>query len=95
MGTHQVLIVLVVDTRVIGCVADSLQECRFASIGPSDYKYTKVSVFRSKIIGIAVAHHGRCVEGKGRLRGNNITAAHALMQPRAWPHAADLVFRLT
>ena len=94
MNTHQVLIIIV-DTRILCCVTDPLQERRFASIGPSDYKYTKVGIFRSEIIGIAVAHHGRCVEGKGRLRGNNITAAHALMQPRAWPHAADLVFRLT
>ena len=56
MNTHQIL-VIVVDTRILCCVANSLQECRFASIGPSDYKYTKVSVFRSEIIGIAVAHH--------------------------------------
>ena len=59
INTHQVLII-VVDTRILGCVTDPLQERRFASIGPSDYKDTKVSIFRSEIIGIAVARHGRC-----------------------------------
>ena len=59
MGTHQVLIVLVVDTRVIGCVADSLQECRFASISPTDHKDTKASIRRSEVIGITIAHN-RC-----------------------------------
>ena len=59
MNTHQVLIILVVDTRVLGCVADSLQERRFASISPTDYKDTKASIFRSEVIGIAVAHD-RC-----------------------------------
>jgi hypothetical protein len=52
MNTHQVLIVIVVNTRVFGCVADSLQERRFASICPTDYKDTKASIFRSKVIGI-------------------------------------------
>ena len=59
MNTHQVLIIVVVDTRILGGVADSLQECRFASISPTDYKDTKASIFRSKIIRIAVAHY-RC-----------------------------------
>ena len=62
MKTHQVLIILVVDTRVFGCITDSLQERRFASISPSDYKDTKAGIFRSKIIGrmkVRVAH-GRC-----------------------------------
>ena len=81
MNTHQVLIIII-DTRILCCVTDPLQERRFASIGPSDYKYTEVSVFRSELIGIAVAHHGRCVR-EYRIRGNNITVAHALMQPRA------------
>jgi hypothetical protein len=45
MNTHQVLIILVVDTRVLGCVADSLQERRFASISPTDYKDTKASIY--------------------------------------------------
>ena len=56
MNTHQVLII-VVETRILSCVANSLQESRFTSIGPSNYKDTKVSVFRSKVIGISVAHH--------------------------------------
>ena len=56
MNTHQVHIVLVVDTRVLGCVADSLQECRFASISPTDYKDTKASIFRSEVIGVTVVH---------------------------------------
>ena len=82
MNTHQVLIIIV-DTRILCCVADSLQERRFASIGPSDYKYTKASVFRSKIIGIAVAHHGRCVKDK------EITWEQ--YHSRSWsrPHAAS------
>ena len=58
MNTHQVLIV-VVDTRVLGCVADSLQECSFASISTTDYKDTKVSILCSKVIEITVAHD-RC-----------------------------------
>ena len=56
MNTHQILIILVVDTRVLGCVADSLQERRFASISPTDYKDTKASIFCSEVIGITVAH---------------------------------------
>ena len=56
MNTHQVLIVLVVDTRVLGCVADSLQERRFASISPTDYKDTKASIFRSEVIESTVVH---------------------------------------
>ena len=59
MNTHQVLIIVVVDTGILGCVADSLQERRFASISPTNYKDTKVLVFRSEIIRIMVAH-GRC-----------------------------------
>ena len=66
MNTHQVLIILVVDTRVLGCVADSFQERRFTRISPTDYKDTKASIFRSEVIGIAVAH-GRC--GKMYLEG--------------------------
>ena len=59
MNTHQVLLILVVDTMVLSCVADSLQERRFASISPTDYKDTKALIFRSEFIGITVAH-GRC-----------------------------------
>ena len=56
MNPHQVLII-VVDTRILSCVADSLQECRFASISPTDYKYAKVSIFFSEVVGITIAHH--------------------------------------
>ena len=56
MKTHQVLFILVVDTRVLGCIADSLQERRFARISPSDYKDTKALISPSKVIGITVAH---------------------------------------
>ena len=51
MNTHQVLAIVIVDTRVLGSVADSLQERRFPSIGPTDDKDTKASIFRSEIIG--------------------------------------------
>ena len=66
MKTHQVLIILVVDTRVFGCIADSLQERRFASISPSDYKDTEAGIFRPKVIRRlkVTVPHGRC----GRLR---------------------------
>ena len=64
MNTHQVLIIVVEDTRILRCVADSLQERRFASISPTDYKYTKASIFRSEFIGIRVVHD-RC-GGKGK-----------------------------
>ena len=56
MNTYQVLIILVVDTRVLSCVADSLQKCRFASISPTDYQDTKVSICRSEVIEIKVTH---------------------------------------
>ena len=59
MNTHQVLLILIVDTRVLSCVADSLQERRFSSISPTDYKDTKASIFRSEVIGITVAHDRR------------------------------------
>ena len=39
--THQVLIIVVVDTRILSCVAESLQEIRFASIRLTDYKDTE------------------------------------------------------
>ena len=58
MNTHQILIILVVDTRILGRVADSLQDRRFARISPTDYKDAKASIFRSEVIGIKVAHDG-------------------------------------
>jgi hypothetical protein len=61
MNTHQVLLILVVDVRALGCFADSLQERRFARISPTDYKDTKASTCtcHSEVIGIA-HHDGRC-----------------------------------
>ena len=56
MNTHQILIILVVDTRLLGCVADSLQERCFASISTTDYKNTKAFIFRSDVIDFTVAH---------------------------------------
>ena len=50
MNTHQVLAILVIYTRVLGCVADSLQERRFSSISPTDYKDTKARIFHSEFI---------------------------------------------
>ena len=65
LNTHQVLII-VVDTRILGCVADSLQQCCFASISPADYKYAKVSIFRPEVIWTKVAHGrwGLIIKGK-------------------------------
>ena len=62
MNTCQVLIILVVDTRILGCIADLLQEHCFSSISPTDYKDTKASIFLSDVIEIRVAH-GRCATG--------------------------------
>ena len=59
MNTYQVLIILIVDTRILCCVADSLQESGFSSISPTDNKDTKASIFSSEVIGIAVAHDRR------------------------------------
>ena len=50
MNTHQVLFILIVDTRILGCVADPLQERRFASISLTDHKDTKAFIFRSELI---------------------------------------------
>ena len=74
LNTHEVLIIIE-DTRILGCVADSLQERRFTSVGPSDHKDTKMSIFCSKIIGITVGHHGRRWVRVKRLRGNTFTNA--------------------
>jgi hypothetical protein len=42
--------------RVLGCIADSLQEGRLTSISTTDYKNTKASIFRLEVVGIAMAH---------------------------------------
>jgi hypothetical protein len=76
LNAHQVLII-VVDTRIFGCVADSLQQRRFAGISPTDYEDAKSSIFRSEFIWIKAAHgHGRG-KGKERLRGNAAVMGHA------------------
>jgi hypothetical protein len=85
MDIYQILIILVVDTRVLGRVTNSLQERRFASIGPTDYKDTKASIFRSEVIGIA---HDCCgwVKGKERLRGSAavlLQVQRAVLRPEA------------
>ena len=82
MKTHHVLVILVVDTRVLSCVADSLQERRFASISPTDYKDTKASIFRSKLIGIIVAH--RCDCGNVLLVGVGTTMYSSLASHWHW-----------
>jgi hypothetical protein len=71
LNTHQVLII-VVDARIFGCVADSLQQRRFAGISTTDYKDAKSSIFRSEFIWIKAAHGRGKAWGKGkeRLRGN-------------------------
>ena len=68
MKTHQVLAIVIVDTRVLRCVTDSLQERRFPSIGPTDYKDTKASIFRSEIISrIQIARRRRArVEARSK-----------------------------
>ena len=79
MSTHQVLIILVVDTRVLRCVADSLQERRFASVSPTNYKYTKASICRSEVIGVTVVHDccKLLVDGRGNNRWQfTITVIH-------------------
>ena len=47
---------ILVDRKVFGCIADSLEERRFARIIPTNYKDMKGSIFCSDVIGIAVAY---------------------------------------
>ena len=56
MNTHQVHIIRIVDTSLLGCVADSLQERCFSSISPTDYKDMKAFIFHSEVIDFTVAH---------------------------------------
>ena len=70
MNNHHVLIILVVYTRVLGCVADPLQDRRFSSISSTDYKDTKVSICRSEVIRITVAHNRSSCGYTKKLRGN-------------------------
>jgi len=79
MNTHQVLAIVIVDTRVLGCVADSLQERRFPSIGPTDYKDTKASIFRSEIIGrIQIARRRRARVGVGLDEFEHLSSASSV-----------------
>jgi hypothetical protein len=66
MNTHQSFII-VGDTRILGCAADSLQERRFDSISPTDYKDMKASYFARRPYGSLMVVVGK---GKERLRGN-------------------------
>ena len=50
--THQIFPLFIVDARFFGCIANPLQNCCFASIGPSDYKNTKVMVFLASVEGV-------------------------------------------
>ena len=59
MNTHNVLIV-VVYTWVIRCVAHTLQESRFSGVRSTDYKDAKASIFLSELIGINVVAHCCC-----------------------------------
>jgi hypothetical protein len=93
MNTHQVLIILVVDTRVLSCVANSLQKRRFASISSTYYKDTKSSIFLSEVIGITVAH-GRCgckELCKERPRGTPQATRFAFR--RQWPNTESVLFK--
>ena len=59
LNTHQVLII-VIDTRILGCVADSFQKRHLARIYLTKYKDTKASICSSKVV---VAHdHCECNE---------------------------------
>jgi hypothetical protein len=55
--THQILS-FIINARVLGCIADSLQDCSFTSVGPTDNENTKVVVFRASVEGVEEAGHG-------------------------------------
>ena len=55
--THQIFPIFVIDARLLCCIANSLEKCRFASIGPPDDEYTEMTVFLSKFeIGLGAGH---------------------------------------
>ena len=101
MNTHQVLIIVVVDTRIFGCVADSLQDRRFAGISPTDYKNTEVSIFRSEVVGITVVHgYGGKGEETTWERRSRILSRVSLMYQGHWSvvetnfgHSLDLTIQ--
>jgi len=55
-GTHQIHS-FVIDARVLGCIANSLQQCCLASIGPTDDENTKVAVFLTNVEGVEEVGH--------------------------------------
>ena len=50
---YQVFIFFIVDTRLLICVADSLQESCFAGVGTADDKNAKLTVFLSNFVVVA------------------------------------------
>ena len=51
--TNQFVILFVVDTRLLVCVADSFQECCFTGVGTADHKNAKLTVFLSNFSVVA------------------------------------------
>jgi len=61
--------VFVINAWLFGCITNSLQERRFASVGASDDENTKMFIFLSKFEDIqGVAHVG----GRCRRQGDDI-----------------------
>jgi len=52
-GTYQVFIFFIIDTRLLVCVADSLQESCFAGVSTTDDKNAKLTVFLPNFIVVA------------------------------------------
>jgi len=65
--THQFVILFVVDTRLLVCVADSFQECRFTGVGTADHKNAKLTVFLSNFSVVAHVDGGTWKRVSGRL----------------------------
>ena len=49
--THQTVIFFIVNARFFGCVANPLQECGLASVGPTDHENAEMTVFISSFEG--------------------------------------------
>ena len=78
MNSHQILIIIV-DTRILGSVADSLQDSRFAGISPTNYKDTEESIFLSEVM---ITHCRSNVQVVGKWRDCVGTFAHDRLWPR-------------
>ena len=65
--THQFVILFVVDTRLLVCVADSFQECCFTGVGTADHKNAKLTVFLSNFSVVAHVDGGTWKRVSGRL----------------------------